>query len=349
MRSLLYCDLRVLSGLTPTLRALMPGTSQPATYGSSGATRPADGNRLSGARRVGTGPFMRHWVVISAVGHVTAILLAVLFTGANPFDSVATEAIAVDIISPGEVPQPQTNAPETPPGPPQESPPEFDPLFDPALTPQPSSPSTATKSSRAGKPVQQTAQARPREQRGGSPSPSAAPRAATKPPPAAPAQALPLQTPPPASQETRNEANQAATQGTDQVTNVAGLFGMPLTLPDGRLGGGFDAPAIETAKIERSAVDALRAHLKTCTALPVGISPTEKISLVVRVKLNADGTLAGPPTLIEASASAKGPLLLQSLLSGLAKCQPYNMLPADKYQEWKSIDMRFTPNDMGQV
>ena len=133
------------------------------------------------------------------------------------------------------------------------------------------------------------------------------------------------------------------------MTNVAGLFGMPLTLPDGRLGGGFDAPAIETAKIERSAVDAFRAHLKTCTALPAGISPTEKISLVVRVKLNANGTLAGPPTLIEASASAKGPVLLQSLLGGLTKCQPYNMLPADKYQEWKSIDMRFTPDDMGQV
>jgi hypothetical protein len=290
---------------------------------------------------------MRHGVVISAVGHVTAILLAVLFTGANPFDSVATEAIAVDIISPGEVPQ--TDAPETPAGPPQESPPDVDPLFDPALT-QPSSPSTATKASTAGKPVRQTAQARPREQQSGSPSPSAAPRAAAKPPPAAaPAQALPLQTPPPAPQETRNEANEAATQGTDQVTNVAGLFGMPLTLPDGRLGGGFDAPAIETAKIERSTVDAFRAHLKTCTALPAGIAPTEKISLVVRVKLNANGTLAGPPTLIEASASAKGPVLLQSLLGGLAKCQPYNMLPADKYQEWKSIDMRFTPNDMGQV
>ena len=61
----------------------------------------------------------------------------------------------------------------------------------------------------------------------------------------------------------------------------------------------------------------------------------------------ADGTLAGPPVLIEGSASAKGPALLQSLLSGLQRCQPYNMLPADKYQEWKSIDMRFTPADMG--
>jgi hypothetical protein len=52
--------------------------------------------------------------------------------------------------------------------------------------------------------------------------------------------------------------------------------------------------------------------------------------------------------LIEASASPKGPLLLQNLLRGLTKCQPYNMLPADKYREWKNLDMRFTPADMGQ-
>ena len=152
--------------------------------------------------------------------------------------------------------------------------------------------------------------------------------------------------PPPTAQEGATEADKAGE--TDQAINVADLFGMPLALPDGRLGGGFDAPAIETARIERSAVDAFRAHLKTCAALPAGISPSEKISLVVRVALKADGTLAGQPILIEASASPKGPILLQSLLRGLTQCQPYNMLPADKYREWKSLDMRFTPADMGQ-
>jgi hypothetical protein len=78
------------------------------------------------------------------------------------------------------------------------------------------------------------------------------------------------------------------------------------------------------------------------------VAPNEKISLLVRVDLKADGTLAHQPALIEASASPKGPLLLQSVLGGLAKCQPYNMLPADKYQEWKSLDMRFTPGDLGE-
>jgi hypothetical protein len=153
---------------------------------------------------------------------------------------------------------------------------------------------------------------------------------------------------PPPAQETVTEAEKSAEPETDPAINVAGLFSMPLTLPDGRLGGGFDAPAIETAKIEPSAVDAFRAHLKTCAALPAGVSPSEKISLVVRVMLKADGTLSAPPTLIEASASPKGPLLLQNLLRGLTKCLPYNMLPADKYREWKNLDMRFTPADMGQ-
>lgn len=47
---------------------------------------------------------MRSGLIISAVGHVAAVLVAVLFTGATPFNSVATEAISVDIISPNEVP-----------------------------------------------------------------------------------------------------------------------------------------------------------------------------------------------------------------------------------------------------
>lgn len=304
---------------------------------------------------------MHHGVLISAVGHVAALLLAVLFTGANPFDSVATEAIAVDIVSPNEVPsdQPQADPPENPPQP-KESSPDFN--FDVALasqaSTQPSAPSPKTGQ------AQQATQPRARGERSTSQpaSPSAAPQAAApeapaKPQPAAPqAAAKPAPAPPPGpavampppAQQTVTEADKAAEPGTDPAINVADLFGMPLTLPDGRLGGGFDAPAIETAKIEPSAVDAFRAHLKTCATLPTGVAPSEKISLVVRVTLKADGTLSAPPTLIEASASPKGPLLLQNLLRGLTKCQPYNMLPADKYREWKNLDMRFTPADMGQ-
>jgi hypothetical protein len=49
--------------------------------------------------------------------------------------------------------------------------------------------------------------------------------------------------------------------------------------------------------------------------------------------------------LLEASASAKGPLLMQRAMDALQACQPYTMLPADKYKEWKVLDLSFTPQD----
>jgi hypothetical protein len=278
---------------------------------------------------------MRSGVIISAVGHAAAVLLAVLFTGVNPFESIATEAIAVEIVSPSEVPpdQPQSDTSES--GPANKSASEFNPQFDLALTPQPPTPPSPP-------PTKPTPPRQKEQQQQGArqPQPGSKPSAAA--PSASPG--MPVQMPPPAVQE----PDRANDRGTAKETNVADLFGMPLALPDGRLGGGFDTPAQETAKIDRSNVDAFRAHLRSCTTLPDGVSATERISLVLRVNLKADGTLAGQPTLIEGSASAKGPALLQSVLSGLQKCQPYNMLPADKYREWKSLDVRFTPGDMGQ-
>jgi hypothetical protein len=290
---------------------------------------------------VGPKPFIHSGLVISAVAHVTAVLVAVLFAGANPFDSVATQAIAVDIVAPSDVPtdEAQTDIPENPPEP-KETVPDFNLNLATASQPIPPAPQPP-----ASKPAERQASART-DRRAPSPaasSPAAAQTAASRPSPPPPAAMMP---PPAAADPVQLPAPEP--KETDLGTKVADLFGMPLALPDGRLGGGFDAPAYQSAKIERNSVDALRARLKSCTSLPAGVAADEKISLVVRVNLKPDGTLAHPPALIEASASPKGPLLLQSVLGGLAKCQPYDMLPADKYREWKSLDMRFTPSDLGQ-
>ena len=51
------------------------------------------------------------------------------------------------------------------------------------------------------------------------------------------------------------------------------------------------------------------------------------------------------PVLIEASASAKGPALMQGAIGALQACQPYAMLPVDRYGEWKVLDLSFTPQD----
>ena len=120
-----------------------------------------------------------------------------------------------------------------------------------------------------------------------------------------------------------------------------------LGLPQDRPGDGFDAPAIEQADVGSSPIAEFRRHLKTCSTLPKEVAASDKVAIKLRVLMTPDGRLAAEPLLIEASASMKGPLLMQSAISALRSCQPYAMLPADKYNEWKVLDLSFTPQDFG--
>ncbi|MDB5625542.1 MAG: hypothetical protein JWR73_1344 [Tardiphaga sp.] len=109
--------------------------------------------------------------------------------------------------------------------------------------------------------------------------------------------------------------------------------------------GEFDAKASSAARIGESDVAAFRARLKTCSTLPADVAPDDKVVIVIRAQFLPDGRLASMPILIEASASAKGPLLMQAAIAALQSCQPHLPLPADKYQEWKLLDLSFTPLD----
>lgn len=127
------------------------------------------------------------------------------------------------------------------------------------------------------------------------------------------------------------------------------MFGLPPDLPQGlpqdKPGDGFDAPASQTADVASSLVAEFRRHLKTCARLPRLIAPSDPIKIKLRVFMRPDGRLATEPVLIEASASAKGPALMRSAIDALAACQPYAMLPAERYGEWKMLDLSFTPLD----
>jgi hypothetical protein len=126
--------------------------------------------------------------------------------------------------------------------------------------------------------------------------------------------------------------------------NPADMFGMPLTLPDGKLGGGFDASAIDKANIANGDIAAFHDRLKSCSRLPAGVNVTDNVKAVVRVFLKPDGTLAGRPEAIRVDGVSRGGGdLYQSIVAALRECQPYNMLPPDKYDEWKVFDLTFTP------
>lgn len=122
--------------------------------------------------------------------------------------------------------------------------------------------------------------------------------------------------------------------------DITEKYGTMFSLSDS----GFD-PMTTAAKISPDAVATFRAHLKTCTRLPQNVSPDDDVRVVLRIGLLPSGNLAAAPALIEASASTKGPLLMQAAIKALEACQPYNMLPADKYKEWQVLDLPFTPRD----
>ena len=130
------------------------------------------------------------------------------------------------------------------------------------------------------------------------------------------------------------------------------VLGLPDALPaasssDAGPDDGVDATASGTADISSSVVAAFRKHLKTCSRLPASISPSDNVMVKLRVLMTPQARLAGEPVLIEGTASMKGVQLKQSAVQALAACQPYDMLPPDRYGEWKVLDLSFTPQDFG--
>ena len=109
-------------------------------------------------------------------------------------------------------------------------------------------------------------------------------------------------------------------------------------------GDAFDGSA-QPADIAPALVTEFRRHLKACSKLPASIAASDRLKIKLRVMMTLDGRLAAEPVLIEASASAKGPALMQGAIGALQACQPYAMLPADRYGEWKVLDLSFTPQD----
>ena len=120
---------------------------------------------------------------------------------------------------------------------------------------------------------------------------------------------------------------------------------MLLNLPNMQ-GGNFDAESTTVARLSDDERAAFRARLRTCWKLPGAASVNQATRVVLRIYLRHDATLAVDPVLIEASASRDGPAVLQAAMRALKDCQPFAFLPADKYGEWKVLDLSFTPRDM---
>jgi hypothetical protein len=254
--------------------------------------------------------FIRSGFAASALGHLSILAVVLVFAEVHPFGSVTAEPITVDIVSPEEAVQvPRKPQPE----PESQGSDAFASKSVPAASPAPQRAASPTPAATASsQPDRREAVAQPQ-------APSTSP--------------VPAYVPP----------------EPDLSIKYHVLLGLPVDLPpDGskdRPGDGFDAPASKPADVASNLVAEFRRHLKTCSKLPAAVAPSDKIKIKLRVVMTLEGRLAAEPVLIEASASAKGPALMQSAIGALEACQPYAMLPADRYGEWKVLDLSFTPQD----
>lgn len=275
---------------------------------------------------------IRAAIAVSVVGHLL-LAAGLILADARPFEPGTSESIAVDIVTPEEVAQAKEAPPPAPAQPDPFRLPELSNLDHQA---QPAVQQAASKAAAPPSAAQQAAPppAAPQPQAQAQAQPQAASPQAALQPPASPQQP-PLQQP----QNIQPPAQPAPAAPEPDITVK---YGVMLGLPDGD---GVGAAAFTKADIAPVDTAAFRRHLKSCSTLPGSVTAGDKVRIVLRAYFTSDGRLAGPPTLLEASASAKGPALMRAAISALQTCQPYAMLPADKYKEWKVLDLAFTPQD----
>lgn len=246
-------------------------------------------------------------IAASVLVHLVALLGVGLSARPKPLEAPPAETVTVDIVTPEEVAQ--------------------------AARPEPAKPELNLPDMAA------MAHSAPSPPPPPAPPPQTGPTRQAAPVPARQAQARPPPSPPP----DRSPFDPTTLAEMFQVSPVAPTRATPAVEA---AVSGFDAPADKLADLAPADVAAFKAHLKKCLTLPAGVSAVDQLRVVLRIALTPDGALGAQPTLIEASASPNGPAMVQNVIAALRQCQPYSFLPADKYAEWKVLDLTFTPRDM---
>jgi hypothetical protein len=324
---------------------------------------------------MGVRQFIRPDVAASAIAHLSVLGLIIFFAEVHPYGAVTAEPIKVDIVTAEELKQAELKQAESKPE--QTTPfPIADSLTkdDIAAGSAKSTSAASAESQKAGSPqgqkeaipqkkeTRREAALQQKPQPVASPQPpQPSPQPQTEPQPQSqpepqPQAISPLPMPEPKTQSQPPPAPASslgyAPPEPDVTVKYHVVLGLPPALPPAqgsgtgdKPGDGVDATASRKADIASSLIGQFREHLKSCSKLPASLSPSDNVRIKLRVQMRPDGRLAAEPILIEGTASMKGLDMKQSAVSALMACQPYVMLPPDRYGEWKVLDLSFTPDD----
>jgi colicin import membrane protein len=100
------------------------------------------------------------------------------------------------------------------------------------------------------------------------------------------------------------------------------------------------------ATLSQNEMDALRARLRDCWTVPVGVAEARDLVVTVRIQFNKDGSLSTDPVLMNHGSHPAFQAAAESALRGVRRCAPYSFMPPLKYEAWKDVIVDFDPRDM---
>ena len=98
--------------------------------------------------------------------------------------------------------------------------------------------------------------------------------------------------------------------------------------------------------LSQNELDALRARLRQCWNVPVGLAEARDLVVTVRILFNKDGTLSADPRVMNHDSRPVFQAASESALRAVRSCAPYSFLPVAKYEAWKDVIVDFDPRDM---
>jgi len=120
-------------------------------------------------------------------------------------------------------------------------------------------------------------------------------------------------------------------------------------------------PAVASGRDQREMtireIDALvliiRKQIQSCWTVPAGARDAENLVVKVHILLNPDGSLIGPPEIINPGGALSRndefyQTAAESARRAVLACSPLKDLPVDAYGHWRDITLIFNPKEMLQ-
>jgi outer membrane biosynthesis protein TonB len=100
------------------------------------------------------------------------------------------------------------------------------------------------------------------------------------------------------------------------------------------------------ATLSQSELDAMRARLANLWNVQPGTERPEELFVTIRIRLNPDRRLAGPPQIVSNGSSPRYQAAADAAVRAVLQGQPYTMLRDETYEQWKYMDIDFDPKQM---